>query len=114
MRIRPEDIDWERTNTTHVFGKHGFTQGEIENFLFDSPYEIRYTRGRQGRILAHGQSSDGRFMMAVLVWKRRKRGQLRWVTDVEDWEDKAVIVSPQDMPKTRRKWWQRKRKSRKQ
>ena len=113
MRIRPEDIDWERTNTTHVLGKHGFTQEEIESSLFDSEYEARIVKARSGRILAHCQSSQGRPIVAVLEWTKKKKGQMRWTVDVDDWEDRAIVVSAQDMPKSRRRWWQRIRKPRK-
>lgn len=70
----PVLFQWDHANLDHI-ARHGYLPGEVED-VFSERFLIR--RGRDGRYLVYGPTSDGR--MTVVVCTRKPGSVVRVIT----------------------------------
>jgi len=61
---RIDEIDWDNSNTPHVF-EHGFDASEIEEILFTSASSPKLIRGPDEKVCIFGQTQEGRYSFIV-------------------------------------------------
>ena len=64
--VRITGIDWERTNLSHT-ASHGLSQGDIEDFIFESDHGLLIEEARDDRFAVHGRMSSGEYVTAYVV-----------------------------------------------
>ena len=64
MPYKIDEIDWDRSNTPHVF-EHGFSESEIEEFVFTSDWVPQIRQRPDGLSYLVGQTEAGRYVRAI-------------------------------------------------
>ncbi len=58
-------FEWDDANREHI-ARHGVDEDEAEAVLDNGPLMVRTD---EGRLLAYGQTDEGRYLLVVCIWR---------------------------------------------